>query len=127
MKFVEMDYEKVDRLLDIREGAEARSRVTDKEIERERRASLYLDDNDRISNPITQDMIRDGEDIDSEVEDLWYLRRLDGGLFTLQTVDYILGWICMEDDGVCHVSISHPQPLTVLIGPRPCRAHAQST
>lgn len=32
--------------------------------------------------------------------DLWYLRRLDGGLFTLQSVDYILGWLCMEDDGV---------------------------
>ena len=34
------------------------------------------------------------------MEDLWYLRRLDGGLFTLQTVDYILAWIAMEDDGV---------------------------
>ena len=34
-------------------------------------------------------------------ESTWYLRRLDGGLFVLQTVDYILGWICMEDDGVC--------------------------
>jgi len=45
-------------------------------------------------------MIRDGEEIDSDMLDLWYLRKLDGGLFTLQTVDYILGWICMEDDGV---------------------------
>lgn len=35
-----------------------------------------------------------------EDEDYWYLRRLDGGLFTLQTVDYILAWIMMEDDGV---------------------------
>lgn len=33
-------------------------------------------------------------------EDAWYLRRLDGGLYTLQTVDYILAWITMEDDGV---------------------------
>lgn len=32
---------------------------------------------------------------------MFYLRRLDGGLFTLQTVDYILAWIAMEDDGVC--------------------------
>lgn len=32
--------------------------------------------------------------------DLWYLRRLEGGLFTLQTVDYILAWVTMEDDGV---------------------------
>ena len=48
-------------------------------------------------------MIRDGEEIDSNMQDLWYLRKLDGGLFTLQTVDYILGWICMEDDGVCRI------------------------
>ena len=34
------------------------------------------------------------------MQDLWYLRRLDGGLFTLQTVDYILAWVAMEDDGV---------------------------
>ena len=33
-------------------------------------------------------------------EDVLYLRRLDGGLFTLQMVDYILAWIVMEDDGV---------------------------
>lgn len=33
-------------------------------------------------------------------EDRWYLSRLDGGLFQLQTVDYILAWIAMEDDGV---------------------------
>lgn len=45
-------------------------------------------------------MEADGEEIDSEMGDLWYLRRLDNGLFTLQTVDYILAWIVMEDDGV---------------------------
>ena len=44
-------------------------------------------------------MVEDDEDI-GEMEDVWYIRRLDGGLFTLQTVDYILAWICMEDDGV---------------------------
>lgn len=51
-------------------------------------------------------MVVDGDDIDGDDEDRWYLRKVDGGLFTLQTVDYILGWICMEDDGVrwssCH-------------------------
>lgn len=44
-------------------------------------------------------MEADGEDIE-DMQDMWYLRRLDGGLFTLQTVDYILAWISMEDDGV---------------------------
>ncbi|KAG8949257.1 hypothetical protein FRC04_008859 [Tulasnella sp. 424] len=82
-KFVESDYEKVDRLLEVREGAEARLAVTNKEIEQER-----------------QEMIADGEDISAEDEDRWYLRKVDGGLFTLQTADYILGWVCMEDDGV---------------------------
>lgn len=45
-------------------------------------------------------MITEGEKPGEGEEALWYLRRLDGGLFTLQTVDYILGWLAMEDDGV---------------------------
>lgn len=44
-------------------------------------------------------MKEDEEDAE-DMDDVWYIRRLDGGLFTLQTVDYILAWICMEDDGV---------------------------
>jgi beta-catenin-like protein 1 len=39
-----------------------------------------------------------------EEEVLFYLRRLDGGLFTLQTLDYILAWIAMEDDGVRYLA-----------------------
>ena len=37
-----------------------------------------------------------GEDIE-ENSDEWYSRRSEGGLFTFQIVDYILGWTCMED------------------------------
>lgn len=44
--------------------------------------------------------------IGPEDEDLFYLRRLDGGLFTLQTLDYILAWITMEDDGVSRQTVS---------------------
>ena len=47
-------------------------------------------------------MIAGGEKPGEDEEALWYLRRLDGGLFTLQTVDYILAWSTMEDDGVGH-------------------------
>ena len=47
-----------------------------------------------------QELHADEEEIGPEEEDMWYLRRLDGGLFTQQTVDYILAWIAMEDDGV---------------------------
>lgn len=43
--------------------------------------------------------------IDPEDQNMFYLRRLDGGLFTLQTLDYILAWIAMEDDGVsCRIA-----------------------
>jgi len=48
-------------------------------------------------------MITEGEKPGEDEEALWYLRRLDGGLFTLQTVDYILAWLTMEDDGVSHI------------------------
>ena len=51
-------------------------------------------------------MEADGEDIE-DMQDMWYLRRLDGGLFTLQTVDYILAWLTMEDDGVSIHSCVH--------------------
>ncbi|KAI0005002.1 Catenin-beta-like protein [Russula compacta] len=81
-KFVESNYEKTDKLLDIRTSAQARLTVTDREIDAEK-----------------EEMLKTGEEIGDE-EDAWYLRRLDGGLYTLQTVDYILAWIVMEDDGV---------------------------
>jgi len=38
-KFVEGDYEKVDRLLEMREAAEGRLRVIDRDIHQERRVS----------------------------------------------------------------------------------------
>ncbi|CAK5275538.1 unnamed protein product [Mycena citricolor] len=82
-KFVEKNYEKVDKLLEIRDGATGRLKVVEKEIAAER-----------------DELLADGEEIGADEEDTWYLRKLDGGLFTLQTVDYILAWIAMEDDGV---------------------------
>jgi len=79
-KFVESNYEKVDKLLEVRDSARIRLQVTDSEINAEKQA---LD-----------------EDISSETTDAWYLRRLDGGLHTLQIVDYVLAWVIMEDDGI---------------------------
>lgn len=49
-------------------------------------------------------LLAEGEQVDTE-EDAWYLRRLDGGLFTLQNVDYILAWVSMEDDGVSNMPL----------------------
>ena len=51
-------------------------------------------------------MESEGEEaITPDIEDGFYIRRLDGGLFTLQTVDYILAWLIMEDDGVGTVDL----------------------
>jgi len=61
-------------------------------------------------------LIADGTVAGADEQDTWYLRKLDSGLFTLQTVDYILGWICMEDDGVRHMPCLLP---TLLINDNP--------
>lgn len=70
-KFVENDYEKVDRLLEIRENA---------------------------TNRVNMRIEQDGQ-LDIE-EDEAYLGRLEDGLFTLQLTDYVLAWLVMEDDGI---------------------------
>lgn len=81
-KFVESNYEKADKLLEIRDNSCSRLAVVDAEINKEK-----------------EELLNGEERIDTE-EDAWYLRRLDAGLFTLQNVDYILAWISMEDDGI---------------------------
>jgi beta-catenin-like protein 1 len=82
-KFVESDYEKVDRLLELREAAQSRLKSVEAQIAAERKVSQA-----------------DWEEIDDEREDEWYLTRLDAGLSSLQAVDYVLAWVCMEDDGI---------------------------
>lgn len=39
-------------------------------------------------------MVRRGEIIDNDIEDEFYLRRLDAGLFVLQHICYIMAEIC---------------------------------
>ncbi|CCM01593.1 uncharacterized protein FIBRA_03653 [Fibroporia radiculosa] len=82
-KFVENSYEKTEKLLEIRYSAQGRLKTVEKAIETEKKE--LLDDN---------------QELGPEQEDLWYLQRLNGGLFTFQTVDYILAWVVMEDDGI---------------------------
>ncbi len=41
-----------------------------------------------------QDMVRRGEIIDDAMDDEFYLRRLDAGLFVLQLLCYIMVEIC---------------------------------
>jgi len=45
-------------------------------------------------------MASNGEEVTEDDEAEWYLRRMDAGLSSLQNADYVLGWVCMEDDGV---------------------------
>ncbi|XP_071784822.1 beta-catenin-like protein 1 [Asterias amurensis] len=72
-KFTESDHIKVDRLMELHFNYLNRVQVCDDRIERER-----------------QRRAREGDIIDDDQEDEYYLRRLDAGLFTLQLVDYII-------------------------------------
>ncbi|KAK4172294.1 Catenin-beta-like protein [Triangularia setosa] len=78
-KFVERGYEKLTRLVQFRREYAARLEIIDKSIEEERRA---LDREE-------QEMM----------EDEFFSRRLDAGLFCLQTIDVVLAWLIAEDDG----------------------------
>ncbi|KAI9880787.1 MAG: hypothetical protein M1830_000223 [Pleopsidium flavum] len=78
-KFVEKDYEKIDRLVNLRRQYASQLQSVNEGIERERAAL-------EVKGP-------------QEMADQWLSRRLDGGLFSLQTIDVILAWLVAEDDG----------------------------
>lgn len=79
-KFIEDDYAKLDRLLAMRTSLLNRIRKREKELDTER-----------------QDLADQGLELD-DVE--IYLNKLEAGLLSLQLADYVLAWVCMEDDGV---------------------------
>ncbi|KAI1892310.1 hypothetical protein AGOR_G00132020 [Albula goreensis] len=72
-KFTENDCEKVDRLMELHFKYLEAVQAADKRIEGEK-----------------HDMVRRGEIIDDTMEDEFYLRRLDAGLFVLQLLCYIM-------------------------------------
>ena len=78
-KFVEKDYQACDRLVKLRREYVSKVAVIDTEIKQER-ARL------------------DTEEADARADE-WFSRRLDAGLYVLQTVDVILAWLIAEDDG----------------------------
>lgn len=73
-KFVEDDHLKVDRLVELHLYYNTRAQMIDREIEEEKEGL--------------------GDDISEEKEDEFYMKRLDGGLFTLQRLSYIVLGIC---------------------------------
>ncbi|XP_048254766.1 beta-catenin-like protein 1 isoform X1 [Haliotis rufescens] len=76
-KFTENDHEKVERLLELHFKYLDKVRTCDEQIEKEKRRMRHT-----------------GEDIDDTAEEVFYLKRLDVGLFTLQLIDYIMLEIC---------------------------------
>lgn len=78
-KFVEKDYEKIDRLFQLRHDYSSKVASIDQEIRAEKK-SLSAEDQE-------------------DMADEWLSRRMDAGLFSLQSVDTILAWLIAEDDG----------------------------
>jgi beta-catenin-like protein 1 len=78
-KFVEKDYEKIGKLVKLRRDYAARVAVVDQQIRNEQ-SKLNVEERE-------------------EMADEWDSRRLDAGLFCLQTIDVILAWLVAEDDG----------------------------
>lgn len=79
-KLTEKDYEKTSRLVDLRKEYARRIAMVDKEIRQE------------------QSTLPDDEIEERAAE--WLSRRLDGGLFCMQTIDVILAWLIAEDQAV---------------------------
>ncbi|KAI0114447.1 Catenin-beta-like protein [Nemania sp. FL0031] len=78
-KFVEKDYEKTAKLVKLRRECAARMGAVDEAIRSEQA---------QMSPEEKEDMA-----------DEWFSRRLDAGLFSLQTLDVVLAWLIAEDGG----------------------------
>lgn len=78
-KFVEKDYEKLTKLVDVRREYAGRVSAVD-EVIRTEQANMDAEERE-------------------EAADEWLSRRLDAGLFSLQTVDVVLTWLLAEDLG----------------------------
>ncbi|KAI0427661.1 Catenin-beta-like protein [Xylaria sp. FL1042] len=78
-KFVEKDYEKTGKLVKLRRECAGRLGAVDEAIRVEQ---------GQMSTGGREDMA-----------DEWFSRRLDAGLFSLQTLDVVLAWLVAEDGG----------------------------
>ncbi|KAI0474332.1 Catenin-beta-like protein [Xylaria cf. heliscus] len=78
-KFVEKDYEKTEKLVKLRRECAARVKAADEAIRAEQ-AQMTAEERE-------------------DAADEWFSRRLDAGLFSLQTLDVVLAWLVAEDGG----------------------------
>ena len=76
---MEKDYEKLGKLVKLRREYASRVAIVDEQIRKE---GAKLDAEEK-----------------EEMTDEWDSRRLDAGLFCLQTIDVILAWLVAEDEG----------------------------
>lgn len=88
-KFVEKDYEKLLKLVELRKEYKIRLSKVEAEIQKEQ-----------------EDLSKTQAE---EREDDWLSRRLDAGLFSLQSIELILSWMVAEDNGA-------RQTITILLG-----------
>jgi len=82
-KFVERNYEKIDRLIELRGEYRTRLARVDAVIEDEKQKQR--------TSPSPEEL--------AELEDEWLSRRLEAGLYSLQTLDVVLSWLVAEDTG----------------------------
>ncbi|KAE8145840.1 hypothetical protein BDV25DRAFT_133432 [Aspergillus avenaceus] len=85
-KFMEKDYEKIEKLIKLRRDYASRVTPVEQAIEKERK-SFSAEEQEVMA-----------------VE--WLSRRFDAGLFSLQLIDVILAWLVAEDDGAKQKIIS---------------------
>jgi beta-catenin-like protein 1 len=78
-KFVEKDYEKIGKLMELRREYTGRMRSVE---------NAFTAEAQQLS----------AEERDTKADE-WLSRRLDAGLFSLQTVDVVLSWLVAEDGG----------------------------
>ncbi|KAL4897466.1 Catenin-beta-like protein [Aspergillus ambiguus] len=78
-KFMEKDYEKIEKLVKLRRDYASRVTPVEQAIEKERKD--YNEEEQEIMAPE------------------WLSRRFDAGLFCIQLIDVILAWLVAEDDG----------------------------
>jgi len=79
-KFLENELEKVDRLLELHFKYAVRVSAGDRRLEQRR-----------------QELLAQGEEIDEEeLEEEFYLTRLENGLFRLQQVDLAIAYLCVS-------------------------------
>ena len=82
-KFIERDYEKISQLVELHAEYVKKVATTDQEIQIERNL-------DKLEHSKQQNIDNAGNVNIKDEEDI-YLRQLDGGLFTLQMIDAIIG------------------------------------